>query len=284
MSFFTVTPMTEANEPFTLMVVGDAGIGKTTFVGSFADARLKPAIFVDTDRGATSIKNPKRNIDIMKLTVDNVFNLGKLPAVLGAPDTAPQKPDWAKGVKTVIIDSLSAFYDSGVSEGMLDPSSKTPHAWQAGQTEYLRAQNLAMSTLTNLKSLPDMNLLTTVAVSHRADKGGLALSPGIRDKILYTFSYIFVITIYENAKTGGVLHFLHTEKRHAQDVVKVRHSGLRNRIHIESEARLRAAGLVPSPATVGYLPLADPNVANYPDYMVTLDDVYSWYCDEVLTK
>lgn len=268
--FRVVDPTQDEAIKFHLMVLGASGHGKTSFGCTPQHPGLLPALLVDVDKGLSSIQRAGGWKGVTPVEPENMAALPKLPAILKMPES--KQPDWARGIKTVIIDSLSAFGEETVAEVAASPTSDTDSAFQASQRDYLIAQNMLLSTINNLKAV-GVNVITMAGTSTKDEGSSADLSPGLKKKLQYKWSFIWKLKVVTTA-SGTVLHLIETLPKNEKDELKTRHSGYRRLLEAESLPRLKAAGLQATPANRGIFILADPMVDNNPDYAVNLDWFY----------
>lgn len=277
----TVSSLETSPEGFTLLLTGPSGVGKTSFALGRVHPDMKPAIVLNTDKGLSSIIDPQNNDGIQQVQADNISDFMVIQKFAALSDTHPQKPAWMRGVHTVIWDSLTSFVDESVMENAASPDSDTISLYQAGRRDYLISQGQALSLFDNLKR-QRYNQVVIAGTSEKENKQGIALPPGLTERIVYRFSYIMRQMVVQNQKTGDNSHVLVTRPRGVRDIIKVRNSRFRARLDAESDARLRAAGWNVGPEQRGFLLLSDPLNPNPPDYQISLTDLYQWYKEEVL--
>lgn len=277
------SPLADSQEGFTLLLYGPSGVGKTSLAVGFTHPELKPAVVFNTDKGLSSVLNPDRNTGITQISADVVSDFLPIMKMTKLQDTHPQKPEWLRGVRTFIWDSMTSFVDESVMENAASPDSDTKSPYQAGQRDYLISQGQALSLFDNLKR-QGYNQIVVAGTSDKENKHGFALPPGLTERIIYRFSYVLRVLVYTAPDTGITSHILATRPTNQKEVIKVRNTKFRKRIDDESAKRLKAAGWKQTPGNAGFLLLSDPLDPNPPSYQVSLDDIFQWYLEEVLDK
>ena len=271
--FRVVDPSQQEAVKFHLMVLGASGHGKTSFGCTPQHPGLLPALLIDVDKGLSSITRPGWWPGVRVLEPEDMAAIPKLATILKLPEA--KQPEWARGVKTVIIDSLSALGEETVAEVAASPLSDTQSAFQAGQRDYLIAQNMLLVAINNLKAV-GVNVIAMAGTSTKEEGSSADLSPGLKKKLQYKWSFIWKLKVVTTA-SGAVLHLIETLPKNEKDELKTRHSGFRRLLETESLPRLKAAGLQSTPANKGIFVLADPMAAKVPDYAVTLDWFYEQF-------
>lgn len=271
-----VGDFTTKESKFHLVVMGDSGAGKTSFVGGITpNGPLTPALFIDLEGGTTSVAATAQGIDGVRYTAPtNYEQLLAISEVLGWDDDDPQKPEDFVGLKTIIIDSLTSMSTNTVADVSASPlapeKSKTP--FRSAQSDYLISQNMIMSILRKAKNA-GLHIIATASIDKREGSiGGMNLPRGLKDQLQLLMSYIWEMeTLTEDNTT---YHLLFTQQAYKGDGIKTRNTHVRQALLEESAKAYKALGRTGTGRFRGSFVLADPLDDVQPANQYTMEDLF----------
>lgn len=128
------------------LIYGDMGVGKTTLAATANDApQMAPALFINVDDGLTSVD---WRGDVRQVRVTNVDELRAAAEILLSPESS--RPEIFQGVRTVVVDSLSALRSRVIRE-----QAKADFLMHKVQDEYTVTQRAWGRMTTIITSLSD---------------------------------------------------------------------------------------------------------------------------------
>ena len=276
LSSLKIGPLTTDESRFHLVVMGESGAGKTSFVGSLSpNGPLCPALFIDLEGGTSSVATPEGIPGVAYVAPSNYEQLLALSEVLGWDDSDPQKPEDLKNLRTLIIDSLTSMSVNTVADVSASPlapeKSKTP--FRSAQSDYLIAQNMIMHILRQAKNA-GLNIVATASIDKReTSMGGMNLPRGLKDQMQLLMSYIWQMETLTQDDT--VYHILFTQQAYKGDGIKTRNTNVRKALLDKSAQLYKLLGRTGSGRFQGSFILADPLDEQKPAGQVTLEDLYN---------
>jgi len=193
-----------ATDPFTLLVYGHTGAGKTTLAAEAQDhPDLADVVFLNIDRGLSSISH---RTDIRVMNINSAEDMQQTRQHFLSP--VERRPDLLKTVKTVVIDSLSALRDetllnvtqAGVSAG------RRQDRFDVQQKDWGHMTRLVATFVTDLRNV-GINVILTAGVREDMSEGFVRLIPDLNPALRSTISHA-VSNIWYAADRAGSYRLL----------------------------------------------------------------------------
>ncbi len=176
-------------DPFTLLLYGKTGAGKTVIGASAQQHKaLADVLFVNVDRGMSSVSD---RTTLRAVTIENEDDIMAITRWF----IGERHPD-VKTIKTVVIDSLSALRD----EALIDITNaemlkgRRQDRFDVQQKDWGRMTRLLVSFVTTLRNL-GLNLILTAGVRSDTSEGYEVLvpdlNPGLRSTVSHAVSNIW---------------------------------------------------------------------------------------------
>jgi len=181
-----VTPQTD---PFTLLLYGRTGGGKTTIAASAQQHEaLADVLFVNVDRGMSSVSHIP---GLRAVTIGSEEDIQTLTHMF-----VGERHEDVRSINTVVIDSLSALRD----ETLIDITQKAMEQgrrqdrFDVQQKDWGRMTRLLASFVTAIRNL-GLNLIVTAGAREDLSEGYSVLvpdlNPGLRSTVSYAVSNIW---------------------------------------------------------------------------------------------
>lgn len=268
-----LVPLTSERTNISLLVYGLPATGKTSLVTNLPES-MRPAVILDADFGLEAVTGVIDLDGIQRIILEDYKDMNRALKAITLPDTNSQKPEWAVGVKTVIIDSLSSLHSATTLQLAASADTKSPSPFQPSQQDYLIAQGAMTGFIKNLQQ-QGINVLATSGVDTREGQMGPDIAPGLKRNLLHAFGYILESS-FAPAPDGSMVYVLRTMPRSETDIVKIRNPHLLHHIKAASVDMIKAAGWKPTPGNAGMLMVAEPGTApnkNQIDFRI----FHEWY-------
>src|SRR6266576_5900060 len=209
----------EKIEWLKVLVHGESGAGKTTFVGTAMDSPLThPAFLLDIEGGST-VLNDKPDVDVRQARA--MAEVQKVADILHAHP---------KYYKLFALDSLTELRDIDMNEVMLEQWKKKPETTDKDVTsprEWGKSGNRIKEILRYLKDLPCHVIVTTLTETKQDQRSGIErlqpLLPGQLGKQVPGFFDIvgYLRATEKNGEYLRTMQFQKTERVMAKDRTKV---------------------------------------------------------------
>jgi hypothetical protein len=199
MSKFTFFDIAADLPGMRVLLYGDSGVGKTTIATAITeDPSFYPALLIDVDRGLRSIAYRDYGDRLIGLTLNSVMELREILQQLLLPDDK-REPE-LRGLKTIIIDSLSALRDDAMAEIRANEAKRKRRAneYITQIQDYNQALAIIDSTTAQLRNL-GLNMIMTAESREERDAMNLVssvspeLNPRLKKAMLHKFDYIWPV-------------------------------------------------------------------------------------------
>lgn len=208
----------EKIEYIKMLVFGESGAGKTTFLGTAQDSGLtSPTLLIDVEGGSV-VLNDKPNVDVRQVR-----------STAGVEEIADILHKHKKYYATIQLDSLTDFRDINMAEVMMDQYKKKPETTDRhvpSPREWGRSGSQIKEVLRYLKDLPCHVIVTTLLEVKQDQRTGIEkmqpLLPGQLGKQVPGFFDIvgFLRATEKNGTSLRTMQFKKTERVMAKDRTK----------------------------------------------------------------
>lgn len=211
----------EKIEFLKMLVFGESGSGKTTFIGTAQDSPLThPAFLLDIEGGST-VLNDKPQIDVKQSR--KMLGEGSVQEIA---DILHKNP---KYYKLFGLDSLTELREIDMTEVMQDQFNKKPETtdlYVPSPREWGKSGSRVKEVLRYLKDLPCHVVVTTLMTEKKDDRTGIVtigpMLPGqLGGQVPGFFDIVgYLRPITKNGETVRTMQFAKTERVMAKDRTK----------------------------------------------------------------
>jgi phage nucleotide-binding protein len=208
----------EKIEYIKMLVFGESGAGKTTFLGTAQDSTLTSPVFLIDVEGGSVVLNDKPNVDVKQVR-----------STAGVEQIADILHKHPKYYATIELDSLTDFRDINMGEVMQEQYNKKPETtdkYVPSPREWGKSGGQIKEILRYLKDLPCHVIVTTLLEVKQDQRTGIEkmqpLLPGQLGRQVPGFFDIvgFLKATTKQGETIRSMQFKKTERVMAKDRTK----------------------------------------------------------------
>ena len=217
----------QAIEFLKILVFGESGAGKTTFVGTAQDSPLtSPAFMLDIEGGST-VLNDKPDIDVKQSR--KMIGEDSKPGEESVQEIADILHKNPKYYKFFALDSLTELREIDMQEVMLQQFNKKPDTtdiYVPSPREWGKSGSRVKEVLRYLKDLPCHVVVTTLLSEKKDERTGIIkmepMLPGqLQGQVPGFFDIVgFLKATTKNGATIRTMQFKKTERVMAKDRTK----------------------------------------------------------------